>query len=345
MKSLCRDLLISKRDLFGVSHPAFLMLSRRIGFMLSRRIGTRGLLSVLMICAAHVCFSSAIATAQKKPKGIVSEKEARRVLASAPGFKLKTGAVKIIEISPAGASPSSVVAEVTTAFRLDSVADESAPQDTGIFMQKRWRAVEFRTGDREWEEFDLLAAPLGAERVEGARHALEELVTEFAARQREAGGKTVEPLERGPLRIKQLSLMGSSALAEVAVKATFRLSKDAAGKWRVSEILFGGESSGDLDALRQPVNAQKAVRARADLGNIRAALEDFRRERGFYVVGENSVVLLDHLNPRYLKRIIRLDPWHNPYRYNGTPERYTLASDGADGKSGTADDVALSSEP
>ena len=52
-------------------------------------------------------------------------------------------------------------------------------------------------------------------------------------------------------------------------------------------------------------------------------------------------LLMDHLSPRYIKQIIRLDPWHNPYRYAGTTDAYTLASDGADGKPGTADDVTL----
>ena len=51
---------------------------------------------------------------------------------------------------------------------------------------------------------------------------------------------------------------------------------------------------------------------------------------------------MDYLSPRYIKRIIRLDPWHNPYRYNGTTAAYTLASDGPDGKPGTSDDVTVS---
>jgi hypothetical protein len=75
---------------------------------------------------------------------------------------------------------------------------------------------------------------------------------------------------------------------------------------------------------------------------LRAALEAFRRERGFYVVATDSATLMDHLSPRYVKQIIRLDPWHNPYRYTGTTDSYTLASDGADGKPGTADDVTVS---
>ena len=51
---------------------------------------------------------------------------------------------------------------------------------------------------------------------------------------------------------------------------------------------------------------------------------------------------MDHLSPRYIKQIIRLDPWHNPYRYVGTADSYTLGSDDPDGKQGTADDLTAS---
>ena len=315
------------------------------------------------------------AHAQKRPKPALKQGEARRVVAAAPGFGLKTGAVKVRGVSPAGAEPVRVEADVTVAVRLASVEDERAPQTGGAFKQKRWRAVEFRTGDRSWEEFDLVATPALAPRLEAARQALEELVTEFESRQAAAaesaedaagaevivvpaageaqgGGKkdkkkdkkkdekkAAEPLTRGPLTVKQLSLMGSSAVAEVVVASSFSLSRDELGRWRVSEVSAGGASSGDLAALWLAANARKAERARAELAELAGALEAFRRERGFYVVTRDSVVLLDHLSPRYAKRVIRLDPWHNPYRYEGTAARYTLASDGPDGKPGTADDV------
>jgi hypothetical protein len=315
------------------------------------------------------------AVAQKKPKPALSVKEARRVIAATPGFGLKTGAVKVREVSPVGSTPVTVKAAVTEAFRLAWVEDERATQNTGVFKQKRWRAVEFRTGDRAWDEFDFLVAPLGAQRTEATRNALEELVTEFDARQRESKGKddgevkdggddddkgkpedegkdkkkdkkkekkkSVEPLTRGALTIKQLSPMGSSALAEIVVEATFQLSRDAQGKWRVTEVFFDGESSGDVEALRRAVDSQKAARARTDLATLRDALEAFKRERGFYVVAADSVVLLDHLSPRYVKQLIRIDPWHNPYRYTGTAAAYTLGSDGPDGKQGTTDDVTF----
>jgi hypothetical protein len=294
-------------------------------------------------CLLPFAFSvlAGTAGAQKRPKPALKQGEARRAIASTPGFSLKTGAVKILEIGPAGSEPVSVSAEVTEALRLVWVEDERAPQTGGVFKQKRWRAVEFRTGDRAWEGFDPLAEGAGAERVEAARRAIEGLAAEFDARLRESKGKAVEPLTRGPLTIKSLSAMASSAVAEVVVAATFRLSKDARGRWRVSEVVFGDEAVGGLDSLWQGVNARKAALARAELSTLRDALEAFRAERGFYVVARDSVSLLDHLSPRYIKRVIRLDPWHNPYRYEGDSAAYTLASDGPDGKPNTADDVTL----
>lgn len=279
--------------------------------------------------------------AQKRPKPALKQGDARKAIAATPGFNLRTGAVKILEIGPAGSAPVSVTAEVTEAVRLVWVEDERVPQTGGVFKTKRWRAVEFRTGDRAWEEFESLADAAAPERVEDARHAIEELVTEFDARVRESKGKTVEPLTRGPLTIKQLSAMSSSAVAEVVVATTFHLSKDARGRWQVSEVVFGDETVGNLASFWQSVNARKAANARTELSTLRDALEAFRAERGFYVVAKDSVVLLDHLSPRYLKHVIRIDPWHNPYRYEGTQASYTLASDGPDGKPNTADDVTL----
>jgi hypothetical protein len=324
----------------------------------------------MLVVVFALCFFAGDASAQKRPKPALKEKDARRAVAEAPGFVLRTGAVKVKEVSPAGSAPVTVSAGVTVAFRLVRVEDERVPQTGGVFKVKRWRAAEFRTGDRSWEEFDLVADSVGPERLEAARRALEELVTEFETQQAaaartevvvvpsvsneddgqgkkkdekkdEAGKKTPEPLTRGPLTIKQLSVMGSSAVAEVEVAAVFTVSKDARGKWRATSVEVGGETARDLEALWLTANARKAARAREDLAEMREALEAFRRERGFYVVGEDSVALLDQLSPRYARRVIRLDPWHNPYRYAGTQVSYTLASDGPDGKRNTADDVTV----
>jgi hypothetical protein len=53
-------------------------------------------------------------------------------------------------------------------------------------------------------------------------------------------------------------------------------------------------------------------------------------------------VLIDHLSPHYLARVIRVDPWHRPYQYDGQQDRYSLRSFGPDGKPNTPDDIVVS---
>jgi hypothetical protein len=145
-------------------------------------------------------------------------------------------------------------------------------------------------------------------------------------------------LPSGAVRVKEISPMGSSAVVVAQVETAFRFVKEG-GKWRVAEIRTGDRRWEDLDLLVRAVNAEKAERARAELETLATALESFRRERGFYVVGKTEGVLVDHLNPRYLERIVRIDPWHNPYLYEGAADAYTLRSAGPDGKENTGDDV------
>ncbi|HEY1404451.1 MAG TPA: type II secretion system protein GspG, partial [Pyrinomonadaceae bacterium] len=97
-----------------------------------------------------------------------------------------------------------------------------------------------------------------------------------------------------------------------------------------------------FDAFERALNTEKLARARADLESLAAALEEYRRARGFYVVTETASDLVNHLNPRYTAAFILFDPWHRPYEYEGARERFTLRSLGADGKANTADDVTVS---
>ena len=141
------------------------------------------------------------------------------------------------------------------------------------------------------------------------------------------------------VRVREVSVMGSSALVVAQVETAFRFVKEADGKWRVAEIRTGDNRWEDIETLVRAVNSEKAGRARAELETLATALEAFRRERGFYVVAKAESALEDHLNPRYLSRLIRVDPWHKPYLYEGTQSSYTLRSAGADGKENTPDDI------
>jgi hypothetical protein len=148
-------------------------------------------------------------------------------------------------------------------------------------------------------------------------------------------------LPSNAVRVREVSPMGSSAVVVAQVETAFRFVKGEGGKWRVAEIRTGDNRWEDVDLLVSAVNREKAGRARAELETLATALEAFRRERGFYVVANDERVLVDHLNPHYLARVIRTDPWHKPYLYEGTRSSYTLRSTGADGKENTPDDVVL----
>lgn len=143
------------------------------------------------------------------------------------------------------------------------------------------------------------------------------------------------------VRVREVSMSGSSALVVAQVETAFRFNRGDDGKWRVAEIRTGDNAWEDVEMLVRAVNTEKAERARAEMETLATALEAFRRERGFYVVAKGESALVDQLNPRYLARIVRVDPWHKPYLYEGARDAYTLRSTGADGKENTADDVVM----
>jgi hypothetical protein len=141
------------------------------------------------------------------------------------------------------------------------------------------------------------------------------------------------------VRVKDISTLGPSAVVVAQVETAFRMTKGEDGKWRVAEIRTGNNRWEDVEMLVRAVNSEKTARARAELDTLATALEAFRRERGFYVASDSEAALVDQLNPRYLQTVIRVDPWHNPYRYEGTGSAYTLRSIGPDGRPDTADDI------
>jgi hypothetical protein len=145
------------------------------------------------------------------------------------------------------------------------------------------------------------------------------------------------------VRVKEVSSAGDSATVIAQVETAFRFAKGGDGKWRVAEIRTGDRRWEDVETLVKALNAEKTSRARAELESIAIALESYRRERGSYVEAKSEATLIDRLNPRYLSRVIRMDPWHQPYEYEGTRSSFTLRSAGPDGKANTEDDVTRTS--
>ncbi|MFL6227777.1 MAG: type II secretion system protein GspG [Pyrinomonadaceae bacterium] len=335
--------------------------------------------SRVALCAGALCLALCLAPAARvgAAKGGLKKSDAQKLVAALSLFELSKGAVEVKEISST-ATAATATADVKMGFRFERDA-------AGV-----WRASEVRVGERQWEDFDLLARGAGADTIARARAELDAVAARLAelslAKQKrdeekkrkggshgagssvgaspsaenadgegaDAGaGKKKKSKEKaavenphdlvlGALRVKNpesaLSAMGKSAVVEAEVEGVFEFVRDA-GAWRVASVRVGGEKFEDFDAMVRALDAEKIKMARADLDALASALQAFRRERGFYVVADSETVLVDHLNPRYTKRVIRIDPWHRPYEYMGTPDNFTLRSLGADGKPNTADDV------
>ncbi len=265
-----------------------------------------------------------------------SMKDARRAITRIAGFELSNDAVRVETVMPLGTTAGTMVevaARITTAFRA---------RKQGEGGDVRWRVEAFRAADQRWEEIDFYTSAIGVA-IAPARATLDALVNDLAVQQ--LTDKKLGELRRGSLRAEKFSPLLSSAVVSIEIEAGFRLERAGDGRWRVAGVRFGGGSDGDrwlsVAALVAAADAAKLARAREELQSVRAALETYRRERGSYVVADDHATLIDHLSPHYLPRVVRLDPWHRPYRYDGTRDRYVLRSDGADGRTDTADDVAL----
>lgn len=128
-------------------------------------------LAVALVLAFVVGASLIVTTT--RAAGDLTPKEARRVIARLAGIELPSDAVRIKSISPMGNS-AVVVAQVETAFRFVNDKDT-------------WRVAEIRTGDRRWEDMDLLVRALNAEKTSRVRAELETIATALEAFRRERG--------------------------------------------------------------------------------------------------------------------------------------------------------------
>ena len=311
---------------------------------------TTFILSVLvsLLCAFVVSTATPSYTNAAAEKAIKKD-DARKLIAAVSIFELNKEAVTVREISPPGAV-ATVLASVKLGFRF--VRDEAGA----------WRVADVRTGDRQWESLELLGRALGSETISPVRAELDALAAELDAlakskdknaqesktENKAQSQESAKELKRGALTVKTpaaaLAPLGSSAVVEVSVDVSVDFERDARGRWQVARVRPGGGRSFEaFEAFERALNTEKLARARADLKTLAAALEQFRRAHGFYVVAESSSTLTDQLNPRYTDAFIRFDPWHRPYEYVGTRENFTLRSLGADGKANTPDDVTIGS--
>lgn len=144
------------------------------------------------------------------------------------------------------------------------------------------------------------------------------------------------------IHIKNISRgMGSEAIVLAQFEAAFRFTTDKEGNWQAVEVRTGDRTWESIELIHTALRKEKALRTGADLRTMATALEAYKRDNGAYVRAENGSRLMDHLAPRYLSSIIRLDAWSRELNYKGSAEGYRLSSLGADGKPETDDDIVF----
>lgn len=272
----------------------------------------------------------------------LSSKQARKAITQLAGFKLKDSSVRVKSVSSSSKSAGEASAEIKTVFKLE--------QD----KQGNWRVAEVRTAEDTWESVNFIANALNAQIATGVCTALDppakgKSATDPSVKRArcllasllgvELPSDAIRIQEVSPAPIPLASQGSATVVAWVRVDA--RLLNDKKG-WRVTELRAGNRDWATLDPLVAAVNQEKRDRAHAELDLMAQALDRFRKERGFYVVSDSQVVAMDHLSPRYLAQVIRVDPWHQPYKYQGDRDHFTLRSAGPDGKADTPDDLVNS---
>ncbi len=272
----------------------------------------------------------------------LSTKQARKLITRVAGFELPSNTVRVTRISATNDSAAEATAEILATFRL--AADEHGA----------WRVSELRGGPNQWESLELLSTSAA---VEVAASDCD--IPDPANKELSATGPSVKrarcliaallgvQLPSDSVRIKNvdplaLPLASSpSAVVEALITIAVRFERNHGTGWAVSGLRSGGRDWVSLESLVGAANEEKAKRVRADLQEMAQALEEFRSERRSYVISDSHVILIDHLSPRYLSRVIRVDPWHRPYQYRGDSQSFTLRSIGPDGKESTPDDILI----
>ena len=277
-------------------------------------------------------------SAQLKPAQV------RKPLTRMPGFELTNGAVRVKSVVASPGGTTEATAEIRSVFRLEKD------------LQGNWRVAEIRTRPDRWEYIEFIARALNAPSPLTSPNPCtapdpparsSSAIQPTVRRSRcllgnllgiEVPSDAIRIQEVAPLEIPMGNRPSATVVAWVRIDA--RLVSGPKG-WQVTELRTGNNAWVNLNTLIAAVDEVKGSHARTELVATAKALELFRKDRGSYVVSDSHTVLIDYLNPRYLSVVVRVDPWSQPYLYQGDRNHFTLRSLGADGKENTADDVEL----
>lgn len=271
----------------------------------------------------------------------LSRKQARKLITRVAGFDLPNKTVRVTRVSGSNAA-AEATAEVLVTFRLST-------DERGV-----WRVFDLRSAPNNWESMALLSesavvenASIDCDAPDLANNDTGSIEPTVKRARCLIAALLGVHLPSDSVRIKNVDpfvlplASNPSVVVEALITLEFRFERERRKGWEVTDLRSGTRDWISIETITAIANEEKLRRALADLSAMAQALEKLRKERSSYVVSDSHAVLIDHLSPRYLVRVIRVDPWHRPYQYRGTSQTYTLQSVGPDGKESTPDDLVV----
>ena len=276
------------------------------------------------------------------PAADLSSSQARKAIQTMAGASLPSDAIRVQEVrTEAEGTGAEARVELHLVFRLTQ-------------HEGRWRVREVRTGPNQWERIEYLALATDFKVADPDCDAPSQFAqtadsTELTTKRARCLVAALfgVTLPSDDVRIREVSPFGFSfgsadatALVDALVQLDFGFVRNQRG-WQVALVKSGDRNWTDVRDLLTGLDQLKRHTATNELTQIAQALDRYRSERGTYVVSDKESVLIDHLSPRYLTPVIRLDPWSRPYQYDGDQAHYSLRSLGPDGKPDTSDDIVV----
>lgn len=138
----------------------------------------------------------------------------------------------------------------------------------------------------------------------------------------------------------------NEAIAEATITLAFQFKRDNPNSpWRIEAVRLGDRDWISLDELLKAINEGRRRTTSEAMQILALAIEKYRTANGTLPKANDIVALTDILHPNYLSQLVREDGWGNPIAYEVTGTKFRLASNGADGRPGTSDDIVFEGGP
>jgi len=156
------------------------------------------------------------------------------------------------------------------------------------------------------------------------------------------------PVRRMPFSASQWVCQTGSSLTPVPWKSSgglgympwaMAVSGSAGSPWHISAVRLGDQNWVSVTELVAAVSEARRKQTLASMEKLAAGVVAYRQRNGSPPQANDIKALTDVLHPQYMKDLVLDDGWGHPIELDKSGTELRFRSAGADGKSGTADDI------